>query len=163
MKSNLYPKYNILLIDGSTFFDEAFTCFLDHIYSLNLHTTNLDQEIYITPSADVIDILHSCLLHIHTDIKESKKFINTHKIYCNIVLYFNLQDLEQTQEIFKYFNKTFIFKHINVFLKSLNKKKINYYICKNNEKINFTSNFSTIITTTGKIQETLNIINFNLL
>lgn len=162
MKSNLYPKFNILLLDGRDIFSTSFVCFLDTVYQLSSFVKQEDGQVSIPMSADTKDILYTCILTIEKDIKLLKATLKDKNIYCNIIIYFNLQDLEQSQEIFNYIDKKFVHTQIKRALKTLIKKKINYYIYNASEKINFTEEIKIINEPAGKIKEVLNIINFKL-
>ena len=162
MKSNYYPKFNILLVDGKEVFNTIFTCFLDIMYQLSSFKEDSVGNVHIPACDETKEILYKCLLTAEEHIKPIKHHIKQNKLYCNIIIYFNLQDLEQTQEIFKYIDKSVVFTQINKALKIFKRKKIQYYIYNLTEKINFTENYKTINIPTGKAQEVLNIINFKL-
>lgn len=162
MKSNYYPKFNLLLVDGREIFNTAFTCFLDIMYQLSSFKKNDDGDMYLHACDNTKKILSTCLLSTEEYIKIIKLHMKQNKLFCNIILYFNLQDLEQTQEIFKYIDKSVVFAQINKVLKTFKRKKVQYYIYNLAEKINFTENYKVINTPAGKVQEVLNIINFKL-
>jgi len=163
MLSIYYTKYNLILIDGNQYFREAFQCFLSLVYNLSIFKKDEHNNITIPTTEESVQLLTGCLNnYLNIYITECKKFIKQKKIYCNTVLYFSLNTIEKNQEIFNYIDKQYILKYINKYINNLKKKKINFYIHKLNETINFSENFQEILNVSGKTVEILNIINFKL-
>ena len=158
-----FPKYNILLLDGKQVFDNAFICFLESVYQLSLYTKT-QTDIIIPQIKETEDLLFSCLINEReTHFKLGSSFIKDNKIYCNIVVCFNLAYLESNLEIFNYLNKDAIYKVVKKFIKQCKKKKINFFV--NNAASEFVFKHSHIYTETtipAKLKETLSIISFNL-
>lgn len=163
MNGKYFPRYNILLIDGKDIFAAAFECFLERIYSLSLYLKK-DNDISIPSTEETKNILILCLnLAIDTAIKQARKYIKDSKVFCNIVVYFNLNYLESNLEIFNYTNKESVFKIVNNFIKHCKKRKINFFIDKIQNSIEFAlAKIDIDNNPSAKIKETLNIINFNL-
>lgn len=163
MCGKYFPRYSILLIDGKNIFTGAFECFLEKIYNLSLFKKT-DNDLSIPSTEETSSIMMMCLDYSLAEaIKLSNKYIKDNKIFCNTVVYFNLDYLESNLEIFNYTDKATIFKLINKFIKLSKKKKINFYADKIQSFILFKEENITIeYVITAKIKETLNIINFNL-
>lgn len=163
MNGKYFPRYNLLLIEGKSIFINAFECFLEKIYILNLYQKQ-DNVITISPSAEIFNLLYGCFVSSVEELAiKTKNFVKNTNKYCSTVIYFNLQHIDSNLEIFNYLDKNSIYKTINKFIKNCKKKKINFFIDKINSSINFTS--SGIVTEThinSKLKDTLNIISFNL-
>jgi hypothetical protein len=163
MNGKYFPRYNILLIDGKNIFTNAFGCFLEKIYELRLFDQKEDT-ITITSSKEIDELLLLCLeAYTTSSFKQARHYIKQNKLYCNIVIYFNLKYLDNNLEIFNYINFATISKITNKFIKSCKSKKINFYLDKIQSSISFADSSITVEESpTSKIKETLNIINFNL-
>jgi len=163
MLSNYYAKYNLILIDGNQFFRDAFSCFLAAVYNLSIYNKNVNNSITIPTNNDTTNLLTNCLNYsLGTYLKENKNYLKKNKIFANIVFCFTLNTIKENQEIFEYISENIINKHINKYIQSLKRKKINFHIHTHSKPITFTKSFNCIVVPTGEIIETLNIINFKL-
>lgn len=163
MKGNYFPSHNLLLLDGYQLFNESFACFLEQVYVLSLYN-KIDDKVIIKSNLKIKTLLNSCLRDtINLKFCTAKKFVKDSNIYCNIAIYFNLKYINNNCEIFNYLNQNTIYKEINKNIKLFAKKKLYFFLDKENNYIQFnTDNICTCNIVTGKIKETLNIINFNL-
>ncbi len=163
MSGIYFPKYSILLIDGKQIFANAFTCFLENIYQLSLYTKT-QNNITIPEIKETKDLLLSCLINEKNSfLKIGQNFIKENNIYCNTVVCFNLSYLEDNLEIFNYLDKDAIYKIVKKFIKQCKKVKLNFFINNSSFLFKFKENqIYTEVTISAKLQETINIISFNL-
>ena len=159
-----FPKYNLLLLNGKNIFINAYECFLEKAYILQLYKVD-SNNVSLDCTPQVIELLISCL---QTSVQQSHEtaqlYIRNNKIYCNIVTCFSLTFLQNNLEIFKYLSKDTVFKYTNKFIKSKKNKKY-YFFIDNNLKSTVYQTESDIVTEstpTSKLKDVLNIINFNL-
>lgn len=90
-----FPRFNLLLLDGSQLFGNAFSCFLEKIYNLKLFCTDTENNVSISLCQEAKTLLETCLESSSREIfAAAKDYISLHKIYCNTVIYFNLKYLE---------------------------------------------------------------------
>ena len=163
VKGKYFPRYNLLLIDGKDVFCKAFRCFLERVHDLSLFEQE-EGNITISTTSEIKTLISLCLKDaLHSSVHEANIFIKQQKIFCNIIIYYNLKYIEDNLEIFNYIKKEFIYTQINKFVKSAKSKKINFYLDKITNAIKFENSFiETQNTTSASVRETLNIINFNL-
>lgn len=156
-----FPKYNLLLLNGKNIFINAYECFLEKAYTLQLYKYNNDN-ISIECTPEVVELLTSCLsASVGAAQKEAHNFINKNKIYCKVVVCFSLTFLQNNLEIFTYLSKDAVYKCTNKFIKS---KKQYFFIDNNLKSIVYQTNLEifTDNTPTSRLKDILNIINFNL-
>lgn len=161
MYANYYPKHNLLLVDGNVSIEDAFLCFVDNIYKLQIIDTAADK---IKVDRAALDILSICLLDsFNTSTKHYKNIIRQNKIYCKIVFCFNFDKLSKNVDLFRYIEQQTIFKQINSLTKRIFKRK-KMYSCMLTDcnDIVFLTEFYEVHQLTGEVEEILSIINSSL-
>lgn len=151
----LYPRQNLLLINGNICFEKSFIVFLDYLHEYSLYK-EINNNIVIDFNEEIINVLENIFINNIQDV--IKKY---NKTYNRAVIILNIQNLLQNRDIFNYINISkikIIIKHI---ISNLTTYKINYYNTTCNNLLIFNSSCINN-SPQGRVLDLLNTINFKL-